>query len=286
MKMILPVLTSNKMIRISMLAVCFLGLTSMAYGQACCRGLNFNDFQTYCVITGGAGSCSVGTTCTTGVLDAAYGITGAWNAGVACVTGSGPDGICTNVDCGVLPVELVEFELVLIENGIQLYWTTASETNNEGFEIERSTDGLNWETIDFVEGEGSSIDWSHYDYLDKSPALGFNYYRLKQVDYDETFDYSPVKVSVWQGSDDPGKMQLAVLPNPATDWVTVGLTGQMTLHGDIQFDIFDQTGRLVRSILRDKNDDIRISLDGLASGFYMIHARQGQVREVARFLKK
>jgi len=74
----------------------------------------------------------------------------------------------------VLPVEFVDFKDIVNEGKIDLKWTTASEINNDGFEIQKSSDGQNWETIDFVKGQGSSTSINTYEYQDVDPHFGFN----------------------------------------------------------------------------------------------------------------
>ena len=93
---------------------------------------------------------------------------------------------------GGLPVELTFFKGKLTEQGSELTWQTASEKNNEGFEIERSQDGENWETLDFVQGYGTTTETENYNYTDYERLQGTSYYRLKQIDFDEKYEYSHV----------------------------------------------------------------------------------------------
>jgi len=79
------------------------------------------------------------------------------------------------------PIELKSFYATRIDNGIELNWATLSETNNKGFEIQRSDDATNWEVLGFVEGQGNSRDEINYSFIDKNPEK-VNYYRLNQVD--------------------------------------------------------------------------------------------------------
>ena len=90
----------------------------------------------------------------------------------------------------VLPVELLSFEGFSQKNSIFLDWSTATEINNDGFYIERSSDIENWEDIDFINGNGTSLEKQFYQYEDQSPLFGANYYRLKQMDFDGKYEYS------------------------------------------------------------------------------------------------
>ena len=89
-----------------------------------------------------------------------------------------------------LPVELMSFTGMEYQNEIQLNWTTATEVNNDYFEVERSLDAVHFDIIGKVAGGGTSSEVLKYQLIDPSPVAGINYYRLKQVDYDGTFEYS------------------------------------------------------------------------------------------------
>jgi hypothetical protein len=83
-----------------------------------------------------------------------------------------------------LPIELISFKgNVLEDNKVQLVWSTASEEDNKEFQIEHSTDGLTWNTIDFIQGAGTTSTIRNYKYIHDKPSQGDNYYRLKQIDY-------------------------------------------------------------------------------------------------------
>jgi carboxypeptidase T len=87
---------------------------------------------------------------------------------------------------GAVPVELTAFNISTSENSVLLNWTTATELNNSGFEILKSTDKINWEKTAFVDGQGTTSEIQHYSFIDKTPSEGKSYYRLDQIDYDGT----------------------------------------------------------------------------------------------------
>jgi len=103
---------------------------------------------------------------------------------------------------GPLPVELTSFNAEIESDFVLLTWTTATEVNNYGFEVQRNTlvnpfsiEGgkkNDWETIGFVEGHGNSYSPKDYSYIDSSKLSGEINYRLKQIDTDGTFKYSDV----------------------------------------------------------------------------------------------
>ncbi|HEY6907707.1 MAG TPA: hypothetical protein VI230_09570, partial [Ignavibacteriaceae bacterium] len=92
----------------------------------------------------------------------------------------------------IIPVELVSFTASLSNNKVILNWTTSTETNNRGFEIERRDGSLQWEKLGFVQGYGTTTKQYSYSYTDNNLLSGNYQYRLKQIDFDGTFKYSKV----------------------------------------------------------------------------------------------
>lgn len=105
-------------------------------------------------------------------------------------------GICSSEDF-VLPVEMIYFTGESTVNGIELRWATASELNNAGFLLERSTDLSNWLNIGFVQGVGNSQQINRYLFQDNKPITGVNYYRIRQFDYDGEFETLQIIAIVW-----------------------------------------------------------------------------------------
>lgn len=89
-----------------------------------------------------------------------------------------------------LPIELLSFTAKYQDGIVLLNWATGSEINNDYFTLERSRDALNAEIIGFVDGAGNSSRTLHYQFVDRDPLPGISYYRLKQTDYDGSFEYS------------------------------------------------------------------------------------------------
>jgi hypothetical protein len=118
-----------------------------------------------------------------------------------------------NADVNPLPVELISFSARYRESKVVLNWATATEINNDGFEIEHSQNGASFETIGWVPGNGNSKDRIDYQFIHDNPFIGVNYYRLKQYDFDGAFEYSPL-VTVNVQPDPKGKIQVKVWPNP------------------------------------------------------------------------
>jgi hypothetical protein len=134
------------------------------------------------------------------------------------------------LDQAVLPVEWLLFEATLKNEKVFLDWVTASELNNDRFEIERSADAVNWEYLGSVSGSGTSSLQNTYQFIDAYPVVGVNYYRLKQVDFDGKFEYSLIRsVNVETvGSNqlvrwypNPSKGEVIIVPVSDIKWVIV-----------------------------------------------------------------
>lgn len=159
--------------------------------------------------------------------------------------------------CGTLPVEYMYFEAVEKDGKPLLRWATASEVNNSHFEVQRSTDGERWEPLGKVNGFGTAYIVNEYRFADDQPRTGTNYYRLKQVDYDGAFEYSPV-VSF------EVEKTLTVYPNPSSDFVIVegeGKPQEVILYSGI--------GQVIK-IVSGYEYGQKISLSGLLPGLYIL----------------
>lgn len=119
----------------------------------------------------------------------------------------------------ITPVTLLDFYALEMEEAIELVWHTATEINNEKFIIERSADGIEFTAIDEITGNGDSDDIIEYRYVDTEPLVGSNYYRLKQMDFDGEFEYSPIVLAETERI----THDLVVYPNPFSDRLYIGL---------------------------------------------------------------
>ncbi|GAA4372915.1 hypothetical protein GCM10023186_02910 [Hymenobacter koreensis] len=166
-----------------------------------------------------------------------------------------------------LPVELSAFTAVADGEGTaRLTWTTSSERNNTGFEVERSLNGQAWQRLGFVPGHGTSTQPHSYFYRDVAGLSGRVFYRLRQIDTDGQTNYSPVATVLLQ----LGKNALAVYPNPAK--ATVNLRLSTPGNGPVQVQLTDITGRVVlRTDLSFANSEAALPLTGaLKPGVYLL----------------
>jgi len=147
-------------------------------------------------------------------------------------------GNVTIVCLGALPVELINFKAVMRDKAVQLLWSTASEKDNFGYDLERSPDGANWGPIGFVPGNGTTTRRNDYAFTDEHPLPGVNYYRLKQTDTDGAFHYSPIVVADVRLN---GQLSFDIYPNPSSDGSLCirTVSGQ---EGEARLEIFDWAG--------------------------------------------
>ena len=141
-----------------------------------------------------------------------------------------------------LPVRLLSFSGKTVDKINLLAWTTATEQNNAGFEVERSRDGATFEIIGFVRGNGNSTSQKDYGFTDNQPFAGINYYRLKQTDFDGKYEYSNT-ISLKNASTTNG---VFVYPNPSSESITIDLSNWNNNYksGDVStFELQDLQGR-------------------------------------------
>lgn len=165
-----------------------------------------------------------------------------------------------------LPVELLSFEATRIDaRTVLLDWQTASEINNDFFTVERSTDIVNWEILEKVNGVGNSIMLTDYSVVDKAPHRGISYYRLKQTDFNGEFQYSPI-VSV---DLDQNQADVSIYPNPAETNFTISGSAEEIA----QVSIYDVLGIRMNNLVErtDINDSQAVfDISQLKPGVYYI----------------
>jgi len=148
-----------------------------------------------------------------------------------------------------VPVELTFFTASSASGNVTLNWSTATETNNMIFEIERSKDNSEFALIGFVEGRGTTTERQEYSYIDKDVTTGKYFYRLKQIDFDGTFEYSdvvevdasPVSFSLEQN-----------YPNPFNPITNISYT--LPAESQVKLSVYNPLGENVETIVNEKQD--------------------------------
>lgn len=170
-------------------------------------------------------------------------------------------------DAPVLPIKLLSFNAEYSNNKVNLNWITETEINNDYFTVERSTDGIIFETVSIVKGAGNSNNRIAYSSLDLKPVKGISYYRLKQTDYDGQYSYSNIEAVKIQNTFD----DVSVYPNPVTG---NGYLTLSSLKDDEQtIAIYDVAGRLVyrkQFTIVIGNNKLTLETTSLTKGMYFI----------------
>ncbi len=166
-----------------------------------------------------------------------------------------------------LPVELTAFNARRSDRGNMLTWSTASELNNDHFEVQHSTDGVNYAVIAYIEGNGTTYEPQNYSYLHADPAQArTHYYRLRQVDFDGAFEFSPVVVVA--AENDFQADQLPVFPNPARDQIQVELPDYSE---NLTLQLIAVTGQRISLSFQTSGKKIQAQLPfGLTPGMYYL----------------
>jgi hypothetical protein len=185
-----------------------------------------------------------------------------------------------------LPVELKEFTAKAVKNlDAALAWSTASEKNNDHFDVERSFNGTDYVKIEEVKGQGTKSSATDYALTDANvarKASGLVYYRLKQVDTDGTATFSPVRtVSFTASTLTP---TIALFPNPATSATQLDLSQLPT--GTYQVQVLDATGRVVLSAQQEAGISQALDLNTVASGTYTVRVSGQSLNLTKRLIKE
>ena len=156
------------------------------------------------------------------------------------------------------------------DNKINLFWRTATEINNAGFEVQKSMNGRGWKIIDFVAGQGTTSEINEYQFQDLNPLSGINYYRLKQIDFDEAFEYSKVITVEYSNS----KRNITVFPNPSSGLINLQIDNP--LNQRIKINISDNLGRKVwENELIESESNWRKEIEINGNGVYFVTVQIG-----------
>ena len=193
-----------------------------------------------------------------------------------------------------LPVELLSFSSSVVDNDITLSWTTATETNNSGFEIQRLKDSKiekldEWKNVDFVNGNGTTTEPQTYSFKDENLSAGKYQYRLKQIDFDGTFEYSnTVETEILP----PAKFSLEQnFPNPFNPSTSIQYA--IANRQFVTLKIFNTLGQEVETLINEYKEAgvhsklyiVNSSADGgYPSGVYLYQLKAGDFIQTRKMI--
>ncbi len=171
-----------------------------------------------------------------------------------------------------LPITLVHFDAnALADQRVRVEWTTVEETGNAFFSVERSTDGLNFESIALLDGAGNSQDIREYEYIDNSPVNGQNYYRLRQTDFNGESTVTEA-LRVYLNKETTASV-LSLYPNPANAGDDLHISYNIEKDQVMQFDLINVNGFMLHSeerLVVASEDVVTLSIKGLKSGLHIL----------------
>ncbi|MBT8386843.1 MAG: T9SS type A sorting domain-containing protein [Ignavibacteria bacterium] len=189
----------------------------------------------------------------------------------------------------IVPVELVSFSSEVINDEVVLKWQTATETNNSGFEVEKTQmsnvkNQAEWLRISFIEGKGTTTERTDYSYNDKMNKPGTYLYRLKQLDFDGTINYSPeVEVEVIS----PNKFALFQnYPNPFNPATAINFS--LPKQADVKLVVYNMVGQVVDEIinktLEEGYHEVQFDAGDYASGVYYYRLKTSDFTSVKKMI--
>ncbi len=203
--------------------------------------------------------------------------------------GTDSGGVFKSTNPTAVPVELLSLTSNIINKSVQLKWSTATEKNNKGFEIQRKSSDVSekdlvWNSISFVDGNGTTTKKKTYSFIDKSVSSGTYLYRLKQIDFDGTFTYSkeieinfsaPLTFSLSQN-----------YPNPFNPTTTIKYT--LPEDSNVKLTLINSLGEKVMDLVNGKvdsgNHDVKLNGSNLASGIYFYRLQTEKYTSVKKLI--
>ena len=187
---------------------------------------------------------------------------------------------------GLLPVELSSFTAEVIYERVHLKWITETEVNNYGFEIERKQVGNEWQRIGFIEGYGTTSESNEYSFINNITDINIRLikYRLKQMDFDGSYEYSE---EVLVNNPAPADYTLQQnYPNPFNPVTTISYS--LPLKSEVELVIYNALGEEVMKLANEEKEAGRYSVDfnasNLSSGIYFYRLKAGKFVETKKMV--
>jgi hypothetical protein len=215
-----------------------------------------SDFLPYGTTTGWVGSRNVN-------FNIPFNATSALNNEIQYIYNSTGDYFLVNaislLGCeSMLPVKLIRFTVKKSDTDVVLNWETTSESSNSHFDIEISSDAVNFSYLGTMHGNGTTEVNQNYSYVHKNPAAGVTYYRLKQVDYDGTYEYFVIRSIDIKGDE-------FIYPNPASTHLTLSNMAPGT-----SYEVLDGQGRLLLNTQVASQNSVVLDISALPRGTQLI----------------
>lgn len=196
----------------------------------------------------------------------------------------GSNGYMLKNTLSIVPVELASLSATVTGNDVNLKWTTATELNNNGFEIERKSGEGAWSKVAFVKGNGTTTKITEYAFIDKGVKTGKYQYRLKQIDFDGSVNYS-YAIEVEVGT--PMTFELSQnFPNPFNPTTTISY--RIPENSAVTLKIFDVTGTEVMTLVNQKQEagsyTINFDATNFASGMYIYKIEAGKYSAIKKMM--
>ena len=239
------------------------------------------------------GGVFISTDSGTNWTEANNGLTNTWVRCLATVFSEAGD---TNLFAGIgngvwrrplaemIPVELTSFTATANGKEVILNWSTATELNNQGFEVQRKFSGKDFVTVGFVKGHGTTTAPNNYTYIDKLIDAGKYFYRLKQIDYGGKYEYSQ-KVEINWSPFTAYKLEQNY-PNPFNPTTTIGFG--IPEKGNVRLSILNILGEEVRVLLNEEKESgyhsVDFSASGLPSGVYFYQLKAGNFIDTKKMI--
>ena len=169
----------------------------------------------------------------------------------------------------ILPVELSSFTADVNKNSAVLNWSTSSERNNSGFDIERSEINGQWSKIGFVHGKGNSSSMNYYLFADRNLNSGKYKYRLKQIDYNGNYEYYDLQYEITIGIPEEFSLKQNY-PNPFNPMTKIDFS--LPEDGNVSLSVYDNSGKLVSKLLNRSFSSgyhsVNFNASDISSGIY------------------
>jgi|GEM_PF-1770342 len=184
--------------------------------------------------------------------------------------------------CSKQAIELSNFDGRVEAEGNYIYWTTATEVDNDYFILERSTNGFEFEQVAFVNGIGNSTVSTNYNYTDIDAPVGESLYRLASVDVYGVVSYSDILALNREGI-----LSIDIAPVPAHDNVTITIASAEAATATIE--MFDLTGKLINNLdadLVEGANNVNVDVANLAAGVYFVNLTTASNTTTVKLIKE